>query len=165
MARELPVAVAVPDADAMRDLGARLATILRRGDLVIATGDLGAGKTTLTQGLGAGLGVQGPVISPTFVLSRVHQPTGDGPWLVHVDAYRLTSFAELEDIDLEASLDDAVTLVEWGAGVAEGLAEDRLEIDIRRSIDPADETRWVFVSGVGPRWTRDDLASLTLEDA
>ncbi len=160
MSRSLPVAVEVPDADAMRSLGTRLAGVLRAGDLVIATGDLGAGKTTLTPGIGAGLGVAGPVISPTFVLSRVHPSLGSGPALVHVDAYRLGSFAELEDIDLEASLDRSVTLVEWGAGVAEGLADDRLDIDIRRGIDPDDDTRWVFLTGVGERWTRDELAAV-----
>ena len=165
MARSLPVAVEVPDAAAMRSLGTRLAGVLRAGDLVIATGDLGAGKTTLTQGIGAGLGVAGPVISPTFVLSRVHPPLADGPALVHVDAYRLGSFAELEDIDLEASLDASVTLVEWGAGVAEGLADDRLDIDIRRGIDPDDDTRWDFLTGGGERWSRDELAAAAKEDA
>ena len=168
MTRSLPVAVEVPDADAMRALGERLAGLLRAGDLVIASGDLGAGKTTLTQGIGAGLGVAGPVISPTFVLSRVHPSLGDGPALVHVDAYRLDSFAELEDLDLEESLDRAVTLVEWGAGVAEGLATSRLEIDIRRGIDPDDDTRWVFLTPIGPRWSRTRLAraaSVPREDA
>lgn len=164
MQRELPVAVRVPDADAMRALGARLASVLRAGDLVLASGDLGAGKTTLAQGLGAGLGVRGPVISPTFVLARVHAATGDGPALVHVDAYRLGSFAELEDLDLEASLDEAVTLVEWGSGVAEGLADDRLEIAIRRGLDAADDTRWVFLTGVGGRWANADL-TIVRQDA
>ena len=103
--------------------------------------------------------------SPTFVLSRVHPPLANGPALVHVDAYRLGSFAELEDIDLEASLDASVTLVEWGAGVAEGLADDRLDIDIRRGIDPDDDTRWVFLTAVGERWSRDELAAAAKEDA
>lgn len=165
LARSLPVAVEVPDADAMRALGTRLARLLRAGDLLIATGDLGAGKTTLTQGIGAGLGVAGPVISPTFVLSRVHPSLGQGPALVHVDAYRLGSFAELDDIDLDASLDASVTLVEWGAGVAEGLAENRLDLDIRRGLDPDDDTRWVFLTGVGERWSRAELASVAKENA
>lgn len=163
--RPLAVAVAVPDADAMRALGQRLAGLLRPGDLIIATGDLGAGKTTLTQGLGAGLGVEGPVISPTFVLARVHRSTTGGPDLVHVDAYRLGSFAELEDLDLDASLADSVTLVEWGAGVAEPLASDRLEIDIRRGLDPADDTRWVFVTPIGARFDRAELAAAVKEPA
>jgi len=159
MARALAVEVEVPDADAMRALGSRVASVLRAGDLVIASGDLGAGKTTFTQGLAAGLGVRGPVISPTFVLARVHPSLAGGPALVHVDAYRLGGFAELEDLDLEASLDDSVTLVEWGTGVAEGLAEDRLEVDIRRSTDPADETRWVFLTPIGSRHDRARLAA------
>ena len=135
---------------------------LRVGDLVVLTGDLGAGKTTFTQGLGAGMGVAGSIISPTFVLSRVHPSTTGGPGLVHVDAYRLGSFAELEDLDLEISLDDSVTLVEWGSGIAEGLAEDYLELDIRRGLDPEDETRWIFLTPIGDRWTasRDELEAL-----
>lgn len=165
MRRALAVAVAVPDAAAMRALGERLATLLRAGDLIIASGDLGAGKTTLTQGIGAGLGVEGPVISPTFVLARLHRSTRGGPDLVHVDAYRLGSFAELEDLDLDASLPASVTLVEWGTGVAEPLASDRLEIDIRRGVDPDDETRWVFVTGIGARFDRARLAAVAKEPA
>ena len=164
MERALPVVVEVPDADAMRALGIRLAPLLRAGDLVVASGDLGAGKTTLAQGLGAGLGVSGPVISPTFVLSRVHPSTVGGPALVHVDAYRLSGFDELEDLDLDASLDTSVTLVEWGTGVAEPLASDRLEVDIRRGLDPGDETRWVFLTPVGARWDRDALAAAVEEE-
>ena len=158
--RALPVMIEAPSAEVMRSLGRRLAGLLRAGDLIIATGDLGAGKTTLTQGIGAGLGVAGPVISPTFVLSRVHPAPNGGPALVHVDAYRLGSFDELEDLDLEASLADSVTLVEWGGGIAEGLADDRLEIDIRRGLDPADETRLVFLSGIGRRWSEGQLEEL-----
>lgn len=164
MARSLPVAVEVPDADAMRALGERLAGVLRAGDLIIASGDLGAGKTTLTQGIGAGLGVEGPVISPTFVLARVHRSVTGGPDLVHVDAYRLGSFAELDDLDLDASLPASVTLVEWGAGVAEQLASDRLHIDIRRGLDPTDETRWVFLTPFGTRFDRAALAAAAKEN-
>ena len=152
LGRVLPVSVAAPTADDTRALGRRLAALLRRGDLIIASGDLGAGKTTLTQGLGEGLDVGGAVISPTFVLSRVHRARGEGPDLVHVDAYRLGSAAELDDLDLDASTEDSVTLVEWGTGIAEGLSEDRLEVDIRRSLDPSDETRWIFLNPVGERW-------------
>ncbi len=160
--RQVPVSVEVPTADAMRELGRRLAGIVRAGDLLIASGDLGAGKTTLAQGLGEGLHVVGSIISPTFVLSRVHRPRAGGPALVHVDAYRLGSFAELEDLDLEVSLDASVTLVEWGAGIAEGLAAEHLDVDIRRSLDPADETRLVFLTPIGPRWegVRDQLEAL-----
>lgn len=109
-----------------------LAAHLRAGDLVMLTGDLGAGKTTLTQGIGTGLGVRGQVASPTFVIARVHPPLADGPALVHVDAYRLNSFAEVDALDLDASLDDSVTIVEWGRGLVESIARDRLEITIRR---------------------------------
>lgn len=151
LARRLPTRVLVPTADAMRELGERLALRLRAGDVLIASGDLGAGKTTLAQGIGAGLGVEGAVISPTFVLSRVHR-NPSGPALVHVDAYRLGSAAELEDIDLEASLADSVTLIEWGAGIAEWLSSERLEIDIQRGLDPSDDTREVFLTGYGKRW-------------
>lgn len=150
LGRDLPVLVDVPTADAMRDLGRRLAALLRRGDVIVATGDLGAGKTTLTQGIGEGLDVDGPVISPTFVISRVHHAHGAGPDLVHVDAYRLGEAAELADIDLDASLADSVTLVEWGAGLAEWLADDRLEVEIVRGLEADDRT--VYITGIGPRW-------------
>lgn len=157
--RVLPIAAKALDADAMRELGRRLAGVLRAGDVVIASGELGAGKTTFAQGLGIGLDVDGPVISPTFVLSRIHPPRGCGPALVHVDAYRLGSAAELEDLDLDASLADSVTLVEWGGGVAEGLAADRLDLSIRRGVDPGDELRWVFLTPIGRRWDRAQLVA------
>jgi tRNA threonylcarbamoyladenosine biosynthesis protein TsaE len=162
LARQLPVRVTAPTAEDTQAVGRRLAAVVRAGDVIIASGDLGAGKTTLTQGLGSGLAVAGAIISPTFVLSRVHPSTVGGPALVHVDAYRLGSFAELEDLDLEVSLDDSVTLVEWGAGIAEGLADDYLEVDIRRSLDPEDDTRWIFLTPIGERWTaaRPDLEAL-----
>lgn len=154
LSRRLPRKISVPSAERMRDLGRRLGAQLCGGDVILVSGDLGAGKTTLAQGIGAGLGVEGQVISPTFVLSRVH-PNPNGPDLVHVDAYRLNSSAELEDIDLESSLSDSVTLIEWGTGIAEWLAADRLEIDIERSDDPGDDVREVVLVGFGPRW--DDI--------
>jgi tRNA threonylcarbamoyladenosine biosynthesis protein TsaE len=162
LSRDIPVRVEVPTADDMQALGRRLAGVLAAGDLLIASGDLGAGKTTLTQGIGAGLDVTGAIISPTFVLARIHPSRSAGPALVHVDAYRLGSFAEVEDLDLDVSLADSVTLVEWGTGLAEGLADDRLEIDIRRSIDPEDDTRWVFLTPIGTGWQarRDHLEGL-----
>jgi tRNA threonylcarbamoyladenosine biosynthesis protein TsaE len=144
----------------MRAFGRRLAGRLRPGDLVVLTGPLGAGKTTLVQGIGEGLNVRGPITSPTFVIARVHPPLPEarhpGPALVHVDAYRLGGVAEVDDLDLDADLDRAVTVVEWGGGLVEGLAEDRLEITI--SLPSADaggadgETRFVRVSGTGARW-------------
>ena len=123
-----------PDADAMRLLGERVGRSLAAGDLVVLTGELGAGKTTFTQGLGTGLEVRGSVTSPTFVIARVHPSLVAGPDLVHVDAYRLGGLAELDDLDLDTSLDSAVTVVEWGAGLAEGLAESRLEVLIERAV-------------------------------
>ena len=138
---------------AMRELGRELATRLRAGDLVLLTGPLGAGKTTLVQGIGAGLGVRGPVTSPTFVIARVHPVlAGPGPALVHADAYRLGSFSEVDDLDLDADMARAVTVVEWGEGLAEGLAEDRLEISIEP--DPDSEVRTVRLAGHGTRWNR-----------
>jgi len=104
--------ITVPTAEAMRVLGTRLAGLLRAGDLVILIGDLGAGKTTLVQGIGAGLEVRGPVTSPTFVIARVHPSLSGGPNLVHADAYRLASPAEVDDLDLDETLDSSVTVVE-----------------------------------------------------
>jgi tRNA threonylcarbamoyladenosine biosynthesis protein TsaE len=149
MTSAAPTVIAVPTADAMRALGRRLAAVLRPGDLLVLSGDLGAGKTTLAQGLGAGLGVRGDVTSPTFVIARVHPSTGGGPSLVHVDAYRLGSLAEVDDLDLDAALEDSVTVVEWGAGLVEGLAEDRLELTLRRprGDDPASATARAAVTG------------------
>ena len=135
----------------MRDLGRRLAALLRAGDLVILAGPLGAGKTTLVQGIGAGLGVRGPVTSPTFVIARVHPAvTGSGPALVHADAYRLGSFSEVDDLDLDTDASSAVTVVEWGTGLAEPLAEDRLEITIEPDQDG--DVRTVRINGHGARW-------------
>jgi len=150
--------VAVADsAEATRRLGERLASVLRAGDLLILTGGLGAGKTTFAQGLGAGMSVRGDITSPTFVIARVHPSLVGGPALVHVDAYRLGGVAELDDLDLDTSLDDAVTVVEWGEDLAEGLAEDRLEISLirPRSTDPGPnpDVRQLRFSPVGARWT------------
>ncbi|REE98180.1 tRNA (adenosine(37)-N6)-threonylcarbamoyltransferase complex ATPase subunit type 1 TsaE [Thermomonospora umbrina] len=145
------ITLPVPTAADMGELGRRLAAVLRAGDLVVLSGGLGAGKTTLTQGLGAGLRVRGPITSPTFVIARVHPALGDGPALVHVDAYRLGGFAELDDLDLDTSLAESVTVVEWGEGLAEELSEDRLEVVIFRG-DADTEERTVKVTGIGARW-------------
>lgn len=143
--------------------GARLGAVLQAGDLLVLTGDLGAGKTSLTQGIGAGLRVRGPITSPTFVIARVHPSLVGGPDLVHVDAYRLGGIAELDDLDLDTSLDEAVTVVEWGHGVAEQLSEEYLEVSMHGY-----ETRTVELVGHGERWTApatgaalDDLVSLS----
>ena len=141
------------DAEAMRGLGRSLAGRLAPGDLVVLTGSLGAGKTTLTQGIGAGLGVRGAVTSPTFVIARVHPSEAGGPDLVHADAYRLGGLAELDDLDLDADLDHAVTVVEWGEGLAEGLSESRLEVRIvRGGTTRTTSTARVELTPVGPRW-------------
>lgn len=145
-----------------RVLAERVAEHLRAGDLVMLNGDLGAGKTTFTQGLGRGLGVRDGIISPTFVLSRVHPndpngPRPGGPDLVHVDAYRLDSAADVDDIDLEDTVDTCVTVVEWGTDKVEHLSDSRLVIDIVRargtqdgpdSADPAAGVR--TANGEGP---------------
>ena len=168
------VSLTVATAAEMRSLGRSLATVLRAGDLVILSGGLGAGKTTLTQGIGDGLGVRGPITSPTFVIARVHPPvappasTGESrPALVHADAYRLGSTLELDDLDLDTDTAASVTVVEWGEGLAEGLAADRLEITITPAATeadssvvgegdpddpPGDAARTVRISAVGERW-------------
>ena len=152
--------VGLADADATRGFGRALAGVLRAGDLVVLTGPLGAGKTTLTQGLGEGLGVRGQVASPTFIIARVHPSIVGGPALVHVDAYRLGSLEELDALDLDAGLEESVTVVEWGEGLAEVLSEDRLEITIDRPrggdgqevLDAEAGVRQVTLRGVGARW-------------
>jgi len=133
--------------DDTRELGARLAGIARAGDLILLTGPLGAGKTALTQGIGTGLAVGGAVTSPTFVISRVHR--GGRLPLVHVDAYRLGGRLELDDLDLDADVEDSVTVVEWGEGVAEQLADAHLEVRIAR-LD--DDTRVVEYRPHGAAW-------------
>jgi len=150
---EESVRLSVPTPEAMHELGHDLARLSRAGDLIVLNGELGAGKTQLAQGIGEGLGVVGSVISPTFVLSRIHHSTGDGPALVHVDAYRLDSEAEIDDLDLEAYMPIAVTVVEWGKGLVEHLSENRLEVQILRANDVEDDTREVVVTPVGTRWS------------
>jgi tRNA threonylcarbamoyladenosine biosynthesis protein TsaE len=145
--RELVVA----DDDAMRALGAELAADLMPGDLVLLVGPLGAGKTTLAQGIGAGLGVRGAITSPTFVIARVHpSATAGRPAMVHADLYRLGGSLELDDLDLDADIADSVTVVEWGAGLAESLADDRLEIHIERDTGAGIRLDGTRVDGAGP---------------
>ena len=185
------ITVATCDADETRALGARLARLLRAGDLVMLSGGLGAGKTTLAQGIGAALEVRGRVSSPTFIIARVHPALAGGPDLIHVDAYRITSLEEIDALDLDSSLDRAVTLVEWGEEKVEALSPDRLEIQVMRPHGavraehpqpedaPAgsvvgepvvdlgevdDGNRTIIVRAVGPRWADVDLSPLG-EDA
>lgn len=148
---------AVADPDAMHALGRRLGAALRAGDLVVLTGPLGAGKTTLTGGIGEALGVRGPITSPTFVLARTHPSLAGGPPLVHVDAYRLASAAELDDLDLD--YEHAVVVVEWGEGLLDGVSDSLLEVVLTRpgSTDAPDgdaavEPRTVELRRTGPRW-------------
>ena len=194
------VSLTVATAAQMRSLGRSLATVLRAGDLVLLSGGLGAGKTTLTKGIGDGLGVRGPITSPTFVIARVHPPLGSTaatgelrPALVHADAYRLGSVLELDDLDLDTDAAASETVVEWGGGLAEGLAADRLEITITpaeadvpvvgdrvvedtadggngadRAGDPDDPTvdvpRTVRIAAVGDRWEGIKLPLASLAD-
>lgn len=143
-----------------REFGRALALVLRAGDLVLLTGPLGAGKTALAQGVGAGLGVRGEVTSPTFVIARVHRPDpsrGGSIPLVHVDAYRLGGVLEVDDLDLDADLGDSVTLVEWGGGLVERLTDAYLEIRISR--DDGTEVRRVELVASGGDWS-ERLAAL-----
>lgn len=158
--------VRTSDADQTRDLGADLGRLLRAGDLVMLSGGLGAGKTTLTQGIGAGMGVRGRVASPTFIVARVHPSLHGGPDLIHADAYRITDLGDLETLDLDSSLDEAVTVVEWGEGKTEAMSPERLVIDVRRAeggqacrdgqvIDLEhmdDGTRSIVLHAHGSRW-------------
>jgi tRNA threonylcarbamoyladenosine biosynthesis protein TsaE len=139
----------LPAPEDTRALGTELAGLGRAGDLVVLVGPLGAGKTALTQGLGAGLGVREPVTSPTFVIARVH--TGGRVPLVHVDAYRLGSVADVDNLDLDASAEESVTVVEWGQGLVEQLADEHLEVRIDRR---EDDVRVVTLVPHGPSWER-----------
>lgn len=157
--------VRTADAEGTRAVARALAGVLRPGDLLVLDGPLGAGKTTFTQGLGAGLGVRGPVASPTFVIERVHPNLGDGPALVHVDAYRLGGEGEIDDLDLEADLDRAVTVVEWGRDRVEHLADSVLLVVLDRPDqvdDPEDpdEPRTLHLVPSGPRWDAQALRDL-----
>ncbi|PXA68616.1 tRNA (adenosine(37)-N6)-threonylcarbamoyltransferase complex ATPase subunit type 1 TsaE [Cryobacterium arcticum] len=167
----------IPDPDAMHAFGQEMAAVLRAGDLMVLTGPLGAGKTTFTRGLGEGLRVRGAVTSPTFVLARTHPSTVGGPPLVHVDAYRLASAMELDDLDIDFAR--SIVVVEWGRGLLDGITESWLDVEIERPLgasqadpaeDPSDERgageigtdetvaldlpepRTVTVTAHGPRW-------------
>ncbi|GAA1607719.1 tRNA (adenosine(37)-N6)-threonylcarbamoyltransferase complex ATPase subunit type 1 TsaE [Leucobacter chromiireducens] len=155
----------VADPDAMHELGLRLGRVLRAGDLLILTGPLGAGKTTLTRGIGEGLEVRGPVQSPTFVLARTHPSLVGGARLVHVDAYRLADADELDDLDLD--FEGSVVVAEWGAGLVD-TRESWVEavIERPRGADDEIETDWseapveartVTITWTGPRWAEETL--------
>lgn len=167
--------VTTDSADATRALGARLAGLLRAGDLVMLSGGLGAGKTTLAQGIGSAMNVRGRVSSPTFIIARVHPALAGGPDLIHVDAYRITSLEEIDALDLDSSLEESVTLVEWGEDKVEALSASRLEVHVGRPHGGAgaavtggltdlgevdDGVRRVTLTAYGPRWAGADLAVL-----
>ncbi|MBP1232207.1 tRNA threonylcarbamoyladenosine biosynthesis protein TsaE [Arthrobacter sp. PvP102] len=185
------LSLTVQSAEETHALGAALGAVLDSGDLVILTGELGAGKTTFTQGLGEGLGVRAGIISPTFVLVRIHPnlpdgPRPGGPDLVHVDAYRLESAAEIDDIDLENTMDSTVTVVEWGRGRVEHLSDSVLDVELHRPLgsssgaagasapgaadgvldfdtDDDDEPRTIMIRGYGPRWAEQPLLPAALK--
>ena len=143
----------IQDPDHMHLLGLAIAKVLRAGDLLLLNGPLGAGKTTLTRGIGEGLGAQGTVQSPTFVLARTHR-TAVGPKLVHVDAYRLNSAVELDDLDIDFA--NSIVVVEWARDYIDGIAENWFQVDINRESE--DESRLVKISGVGQRWEGVEIA-------
>ncbi len=174
LGKTLWLAREIPDAEAMKQFAAKVARLLAPGDVLVLSGELGAGKTTFTQGLGDALGVRGPITSPTFVIARTHPSLVGGPNLVHVDAYRLGDAAEIDDIDLDTTVDDSVTVVEWGEGKAEQLSNSWLSIRIEnRSATPADplgtaagvesdQMRVISVRPNGPRWLGAPLRSTLL---
>ena len=143
----------IQDPDQMNLLGLAIAKVLRAGDLLLLNGPLGAGKTTLTRGIGEGLGAQGTVQSPTFVLARTHR-TQAGPKLVHVDAYRLNSAVELDDLDIDFA--NSIVVVEWARDYIDGIAEHWLQVDINRESE--DESREVTINGIGQRWEGVEIA-------
>lgn len=146
--------ILVSDADQMHQLGLQIAQHLQAGDLLLLNGPLGAGKTTLTRGIGEGLGAQGTVQSPTFVLARTHK-TSAGPKLVHVDAYRLGSAVELDDLDID--LENSIVVVEWARDYVDGLSENWLNVEIKRHSDS--DVREVEITGHGSRWSGVKIAA------
>lgn len=140
----------IATSEQMHELGLRLGAILRAGDIVVLTGPLGAGKTTLTRGVGEALGTIGTVSSPTFVIARTHRRSGSEIPLVHVDAYRLGSPAELDDLDIDFA--NSISIIEWGRGFTDGLSDSWLDIEIERDHTGESELREVAIIGNGPRW-------------
>lgn len=147
----------IETAEAMHDLGLKLGATLKAGDLMVLNGPLGAGKTTLTRGIGEALETEGTVSSPTFVIARTHpaMALGPGKSLVHVDAYRLSGPAELDDLDIDYA--NSVTIIEWGAGFTDGIAPAWLELNIERDHTGESEVRKIELWAAGERWA--DLAA------
>ena len=141
----------VADADQMHELGVQISQQFRAGDLVVLVGPLGAGKTTLTRGIGEGLRTIGNVSSPTFVIARTHKREGTDVPMVHVDAYRLGGAAELDDLDID--FENSIVLVEWGRGLLEGISDNWLEIEIERDHTGESEIRELRIIAFGDRWS------------
>ncbi|WP_122820121.1 tRNA (adenosine(37)-N6)-threonylcarbamoyltransferase complex ATPase subunit type 1 TsaE [Varibaculum vaginae] len=170
----MPITITVNSPDQTRLVGQELAVQLRPGDLVMLSGGLGAGKTTFTQGIGIGLQVKGRVSSPTFIVARVHPSLVGGADLIHADAYRIKDLSDLETLDLDSTLDEAITVVEWGEGKTEQLSADRLEIEIHREhggvatningvVDLAemdDGERTITIRPLGERWEGTEWGSV-----
>lgn len=149
--------VVVADADDMRSHGRDFASRVRAGDVIVLAGPLGAGKTTWVQGLAEGMGVRGPITSPTFVIARVHPSLRGGPSLVHVDAYRVGGALEFEDLGLADDVERSVTVVEWGELLAPALGHEWVQVTIDRPAGADGVTgeggpRQVSVTGTGDRW-------------
>lgn len=167
MTQRLIAKLDVSTPEAMHELGLKISRLLQAGDLVVLTGPLGAGKTTLTRGVGEGLTAIGNVSSPTFVIARTHKRHDGGPVLVHVDAYRLGGPLELDDLDID--YENSIVLVEWGKGMTDDLVENWLEIVIERdravehASDEAEtaDPRTVTLLGFGPRWASISLSEVT----
>lgn len=164
------ICLQVPSVADIQELGAQLAKTAQPGDLALLNGPLGAGKTTMTQGIGSGLGITEKISSPTYVIAQIYD--AERLSLVHVDAYRLGSPEELDALDLDTTMDVALTVVEWGEGKVEGLAPARLEVEISRPVGAdadlnpgelaADASRTVRITGFGERgeaWEADLAAS------
>lgn len=149
------ITLTIETPEQMAELGASIASQLRAGDIVALNGELGAGKTTLTRGLGGALGIRGAVTSPTFVLARTHPSETGGPPLVHVDAYRLSHPAELDDLDID--FEESIVVVEWAAGMLDAIADEWLDVTIVRPVggiesDEGVEPRTVTITAHGGRW-------------
>lgn len=144
--------------EAMHELGMRLGHVFVAGDLVVLTGPLGAGKTTMTRGIGEALNCIGTVSSPTFVIARTHKRVDSEVPLVHVDAYRLGSAHELDDLDID--FERSITIIEWGRGYTEGISDDWLDVEIERDHSGESESRLVTLIGHGHRWADFDGSRL-----
>ena len=144
MSNAKQLSILIENENQMHELGVRLGSLLKPGDLVSLNGVLGAGKTTLTKAIGEGVGVQGSISSPTFLIARTH-PTESGTSFVHIDAYRLSAPRELDDLDIDYS--NSISVIEWGRGFTNGLSESLLEIEIERFLES--EERKITVSGQG----------------